>query len=300
MAESRRVPVPPVLVTKLRHHLEQFGEGPQGLVFHRSGRPFDHDMFGRNVWDPARAKVFPRHEDLALDDPRQPKLSRLRRHDLRHAACSWWLARGRRRRRLPALVGSQDALSVPRHLPGRRSRSGRRRCGAACSEPRGRSDVGERAFTSNHEGVLCGPTQGEGRSRHCSSSPSQTSYQSRRTLDVAVVQANASREPRRSREPTTCMLSDVDTPRSTAIWRMLSHRASEVGPAPPIALGFISRATVNVPPTSRAGLVGHRRAQPRCASRLAPRRERASGLRFKGCPDGNPSTKEALGDPGYR
>ena len=42
---------------------------------------------------------------------------------------------------------------------------------------------------------------------------------------------------------------DVDTPRSTAIWRMLSHRASEVG-RPADALGFISRASVNVPPTS--------------------------------------------------
>ncbi len=94
VTESRRVPVPPLLVTKLRRHLEQFGEGPQGLVFHRSGRPFDHDMFGRHVWDPARSTVFPRREDLPPDDPRQPRLSRLQRHDLRHAACSWWLREG--------------------------------------------------------------------------------------------------------------------------------------------------------------------------------------------------------------
>lgn len=31
---------------------------------------------------------------LAPDGPRQPKLSRLRHHDLRHAACSWWLREG--------------------------------------------------------------------------------------------------------------------------------------------------------------------------------------------------------------
>ena len=86
VSESRRVPVPPLLVAKLRRHLELYGEGPQGLVFHRSGRPFAHDMFGRTV--------FPRREDLPADDPRQPKLSRLRRHDLRHAACSWWLREG--------------------------------------------------------------------------------------------------------------------------------------------------------------------------------------------------------------
>jgi integrase len=94
VTESRRVPLPPLLVAKLRDHLAQFGEGPDGLVFHRNGRPFDHDMFGRSVWDPARSKVFPRRKDLPPDDPRQPKLSQLRRHDLRHAACSWWLREG--------------------------------------------------------------------------------------------------------------------------------------------------------------------------------------------------------------
>ena len=91
LAESRRSPVPPLLATKLRRQLELYGEGPGGLVFHRNGKPFDHDMFGRSVWEPARSKLFPRRADLAADDPRQPKLSRLRRHDLRHAACSWWL-----------------------------------------------------------------------------------------------------------------------------------------------------------------------------------------------------------------
>lgn len=94
VTESRRVPVPPPLVAKLRRHRELYGEGLGGLVFHRSGRPFDHDMFGRNLWAPARSKVFPRREDLPPNDPRQPKLSRLRRHDLRHAACSWWLREG--------------------------------------------------------------------------------------------------------------------------------------------------------------------------------------------------------------
>lgn len=91
LTETRRVPVPPLLVAKLRAHREQYGDGPGGLVFHRNGKPFDHDMFGRSVWEPARSKLFPRRATLAADDPRQPKLSRLRRHDLRHAACSWWL-----------------------------------------------------------------------------------------------------------------------------------------------------------------------------------------------------------------
>jgi integrase len=95
VTESRRVPVPPpLLVDKLRRHREVYDEGPGGLVFHRHGRPFDHDMFGRSVWEPARSKMFPGRDDLPADDPRQPKLSQLRRHDLRHAACSWWLREG--------------------------------------------------------------------------------------------------------------------------------------------------------------------------------------------------------------
>ena len=51
-------------------------------------------MFAHSVWEPARSKMFPRRPDLKPNDPRQPKLSRLRRHDLRHAACSWWLREG--------------------------------------------------------------------------------------------------------------------------------------------------------------------------------------------------------------
>lgn len=91
LSETRRAPVPPLLVDKLRRHRELYGKGPGDLVFHRNDKPFDPDMFGRSVWEPARSKLFPRREGLAADDPRQPKLSRLRRHDLRHAACSWWL-----------------------------------------------------------------------------------------------------------------------------------------------------------------------------------------------------------------
>jgi integrase len=93
-ADTRRVPVPPFLVQRLHSHRQDFGEGPDGLVFHRRGRPFDLSLFARDVWEPARAEMFPPRKNLAPGDPRQPKLSRLRRHDLRHAACSWWLRSG--------------------------------------------------------------------------------------------------------------------------------------------------------------------------------------------------------------
>ena len=94
LTETRRVPVPPPLVTKLRHHRDNYGDGPGGLVFHRNRKPFDPDLFARNVWEPGRSALWPFRDDLAPDDPRQPKLARLRPHDLRHAACSWWLREG--------------------------------------------------------------------------------------------------------------------------------------------------------------------------------------------------------------
>lgn len=94
IADSRRVPIHPLLVTRLRQHRAVVAPGPGGLVFHRNGRAFDLSAFARDVWEPARAELFPARKDMASDDPRQPKLSKLRRHDLRHAACSWWLRSG--------------------------------------------------------------------------------------------------------------------------------------------------------------------------------------------------------------
>jgi integrase len=94
LTESRRAPIPPLLVSKLAAHRERYGPGPGGLVFHRNGKPFDHDLFNYAVWRAARGFLWPLREGMASDDPRQPKLARLRRHDLRHAACSWWLREG--------------------------------------------------------------------------------------------------------------------------------------------------------------------------------------------------------------
>jgi integrase len=94
LADTRRAPVHPLLVEKLERHLAEYGKGPDGLVFHRKGKPFDPDMFNRSVWHKGRAALWPLRNDLPSADPRQPKLARLRRHDLRHAACSWWLREG--------------------------------------------------------------------------------------------------------------------------------------------------------------------------------------------------------------
>ena len=92
---SRRVPVPRPIVGILAGHLASLCEPrPFDLVFSRNGKPIDPTMFGRFVWNPARAALFPPYPELPVDSPLQPKLTRLRRHDLRHAACSLWLRAG--------------------------------------------------------------------------------------------------------------------------------------------------------------------------------------------------------------
>jgi integrase len=93
LTETRRVPIPTDMVPAMRAHVDQYAAEADrhALVFQRAGRPFDLANFQRDVWQPARASLFPPAEGLAPDSPLQPKLSRLRRHDLRHSACSMWL-----------------------------------------------------------------------------------------------------------------------------------------------------------------------------------------------------------------
>ncbi len=96
IGESRTVPVPEAVVRSLRHHLETVRRSASNeeLIFTHGGHRFDMGAFERDVWEPARRHLFPSNPKLKSDDPRQSKLSRLRRHDLRHAACSMWLNAG--------------------------------------------------------------------------------------------------------------------------------------------------------------------------------------------------------------
>lgn len=93
LADHRRVPVPSAIVPPLREHLQQLRAGarPLDLAFVRNGRPFNLSSFHADVWAPARSRLFPPEAGVPADSPLQPKLSRLRRHDLRHSACSMWL-----------------------------------------------------------------------------------------------------------------------------------------------------------------------------------------------------------------
>jgi integrase len=96
LAERRQVPVPTTVAAALRQHLTEHrsGAGAHGLVFERHGHPFDLSNFNADVWVPGRAALFPLDANLPPDSPLQPKLARLRRHDLRHSACSTWLRAG--------------------------------------------------------------------------------------------------------------------------------------------------------------------------------------------------------------
>lgn len=49
IADSRRVPIHPLLVTRRRQHRDAAAPGLDGLVFHRNGRPFDLSAFARDV-----------------------------------------------------------------------------------------------------------------------------------------------------------------------------------------------------------------------------------------------------------
>jgi integrase len=82
----RSVPIPEPLVPLLRRHVEDHvGRRPDALVFTTpSGRRINARNFVREVWGPTVKAVFPEGSPLR----------RVRRHDLRHAAITYWLNAG--------------------------------------------------------------------------------------------------------------------------------------------------------------------------------------------------------------
>ena len=93
VGDGRRIPVPTSLAEELTDHIERFCDRatPSALLFQRKGKPFVSSSFVTEVWHPAREEMFPPRCDIPVNDPRQPRRSRIRCHDLRHAACSMWL-----------------------------------------------------------------------------------------------------------------------------------------------------------------------------------------------------------------
>lgn len=84
--DERRVPIPTALVSVLRAHLEDHRRGASldsPAFVSVGGSPIDPSRFKRDVWCKAVSSLWP-----------TGPLSSLRRHDLRHAACSMWLQAG--------------------------------------------------------------------------------------------------------------------------------------------------------------------------------------------------------------
>jgi integrase len=96
LTDERRVPVPTGVAAALRRHLIEHvpKANARDLVFERHGKPYNLNRFQEAVWSEGRAALFPLDDDLDADSPLQPKLAKLRRHDLRHSACSMWLRAG--------------------------------------------------------------------------------------------------------------------------------------------------------------------------------------------------------------
>lgn len=84
--ETRPVPIPPILVRRLRAHLDQFGTAPDGRLFCGvRGADLSASVWDR-TWKAARAEAL---------SPAQAVSPMARRpYDLRHAAVSLWLNAG--------------------------------------------------------------------------------------------------------------------------------------------------------------------------------------------------------------
>lgn len=84
--EVRYVPIPPVHVAILRHHLDTFGTTGDGRLFRAaSGAPVQSSTYG-HVWQDARRYALPEVE-------RNSRLAAVP-YDLRHAGVSLWLNSG--------------------------------------------------------------------------------------------------------------------------------------------------------------------------------------------------------------
>ena len=78
--DKRTIPIPDLIVDQMEHHLDVYADDP--LLFTTpTGTRIDLSNFRRDEWAPA-VKVL------------GPDWSHLRRHDLRHTACTLWLNAG--------------------------------------------------------------------------------------------------------------------------------------------------------------------------------------------------------------
>ncbi len=96
----RTVPIPPVLVTMLRHHDRCYGTAPDGRLFRGTrGGPLSESSYGR-TWHAARIQ--------ALGPAAAVTTLARRPYDLRHAALSLWLNAGA----APAQIAQRAGHSI--------------------------------------------------------------------------------------------------------------------------------------------------------------------------------------------
>ncbi|GII91145.1 tyrosine-type recombinase/integrase [Sinosporangium siamense] len=117
----REVPVPPELVTILRHHLEEFGTAPDGRLFRNErGGVLGASTYAR-AWKEARRFAFT-PQQVASPLARRP-------YDLRHAALSVWLNAGVDATEVAARAGNSVEVLLKRYvkcLDGRQDQNNRR------------------------------------------------------------------------------------------------------------------------------------------------------------------------------
>jgi integrase len=83
--ETRTIPVPPVLVRRLRAHIKRYGTTVDGRIFQTARGGILQDSGYNEVWDEARREAL---------TPAQYRSPLGRPYDLRHAAVSLWLNSG--------------------------------------------------------------------------------------------------------------------------------------------------------------------------------------------------------------
>jgi integrase len=105
--DVRPVPIPPVLVSILRDHLEAFGAGPDGRVFRSSNEgPLQETAYGK-VWREARKAALTPGQ-VASPLARRP-------YDLRHASASLMLNAGVPSTEVARRLGHSVAMLLKRY-----------------------------------------------------------------------------------------------------------------------------------------------------------------------------------------
>ncbi|MGH3320182.1 MAG: hypothetical protein ACRDN9_08380 [Streptosporangiaceae bacterium] len=145
--DSRTVPCAPELVGLLRRHVDEFGTGPDGRVFHGIHGSVLATSTIQRVWDKARRAA------LSPEEYASPLAKRV--YDLRHACLSTWLNAGVPAKQVADWAGNSVEVllrTYARCLVGQDEISMRRISEALSFESSARIDRRRKAFPSDTAG----------------------------------------------------------------------------------------------------------------------------------------------------